>query len=115
MSEVDVSAIAALPDGPELSRAAVDMERFGRRFSDSVDDAHRQWANLPALYQAPEQEMLYAAMDRPKDTAAGLAEVLATAAKALEVFATEVGNIRRARAELQTDIWVCWPVSAPPS
>ncbi|WP_460455285.1 alpha/beta hydrolase [Arthrobacter monumenti] len=103
MSGVDLSAIAALPDGQELSHAAIDMARFGRRFSDTVHDAHRQWANLAGVYQAPEQEMLYAAMDRPKDTAAGLAEVLATAAKALEVFATEVEAIRRARAELQSD------------
>ncbi|GAB3523654.1 alpha/beta hydrolase family protein [Arthrobacter monumenti] len=100
---VDVSATANLPDGSAISDAAAGLAKWGDGLADTFEAARGQWNQLTGLYQAPEQEIVLSALDRAEQIATAVRDTTATAAKALQVFATEVSSIQAAHTQLAAD------------
>lgn len=97
---VDVSKLLDWPDAASLERAAEDMKRHGKDFSDTLDDAKLAWFGLNTHYDSPHQYMLYQSF-APANTAAN--EVRAgtsAAAQPLVAFAAAINSLAEQRREL---------------
>ncbi|WP_053214917.1 hypothetical protein [Streptomyces viridochromogenes] len=65
-------------------------------------EAHRQFQGLSAFYEAPEAERLFASTAPARDSADAFADKVATVAKALSTYASEVAPIIKRLEHLQS-------------
>lgn len=67
-----------------------------------AQSVHTIWQRLAPHYQAPEQEILLSAMNKPESSAEGISTSVGSVSKALHTYADDLDRLARRRAELLT-------------
>lgn len=101
---VDLSGTDNLPSAYSLLRAAPNLGERIDGMSAAYAHAQSKWQSLTEHYRAPEQHLVYAALDKPRDDSESIADAVASSVTALEAFAEAVEAIKKKRAILKADI-----------
>ena len=101
---VDLSGTDNLPDVSEIPSVARDLGARTAEMTVAYGHAHSEWLTLVDHYHAPEQNLVYAAMDECWNASQAVNDGVGVSITALEAFAEAVETIRTKRAELQSDI-----------
>ena len=90
-------------DPDRLEYTADDLTSDGADITERAADIHTSWGGLASCYNAPEAEILFAAVDSVPSDAEEVDGALGTVAAALAVFAEKVRKLRKEAWELQGD------------
>lgn len=101
---VDLSGTDNLPNVTALLAAAGRLERRTERMADTLEDTQDRWQTVTAFYQAPEANLVYTAMDKPRRDSEEILRAVRSSKQALEVFAEEIRTIKEKRAKLEAKI-----------
>ncbi|MCQ1956923.1 hypothetical protein NNX39_10460 [Arthrobacter sp. zg-Y826] len=101
---VDLSGTDKLPDTSEIPSAVRDLGARIAQMTNAYGNAQMKWWSLTDHYRAPEQTLVYTAMDEPRNASAEIADGVGSSVSALEAFAEAVEAIKLKRAALQADI-----------
>ena len=101
---VDLSGTDNLPDPEALSTAAAGIAEQTDQMAQTLNDAQDKWRTITDSYRAPEQQIVFSAMDKPSDNGAAIGRAAASARNALEEFADAVRTIKAKRATLEVDV-----------
>lgn len=101
---VDLSGTDNLPSAYGLSRVAPKLGARIDAMSGAYAQAQTTWRSLTEHYQAPEQHLVHAALDKPRMDSQETADAVAASVAALEAFAEAVEIIKKKRADLKADI-----------
>ena len=101
---VDLSGTDNLPDPDALSTAAAGIAEQTDHMAQTLNDAQDKWRTITDFYRAPEQQIVFSAMDKPSDNGAAIGRAAASARNALEEFADAVRTIKVKRAILEADV-----------
>lgn len=101
---VDLSGTDNLPNTSEIPSIARDMGACTAEMTVAYGHAQLKWWTLVDHYHAPEENLVYTAMDECWNASREVNNGVAASISALEAFAETVEAIRIKRAELQADI-----------
>ncbi|MCC3279823.1 alpha/beta hydrolase family protein [Arthrobacter sp. zg-Y40] len=101
---VDLSGTENLPEPEALSTAAAGIAEQTDQMAQTLNDAQDKWRTITDYYRAPEQQVVFSAMDKPSDHGEAIGRVAASARNALEEFADAVRTIKAKRAILDAEV-----------
>lgn len=96
--------IPHIDDGQAIRDAAFDLGEAADAVTTRASTIRQQWSAMSALYRAPEQHEVLAAMDPPVTTATAIEEKTRSAVSALMTYGDECDVLRRRRADLLADV-----------
>lgn len=101
---IDVSATESLPDEATLTADSAAAKTKIDTFKGHIADMDSAWKGLSGIYEAPAQEQVLAAMNEPKNAAEDLVDSGTSVKKALQDFASTVGDLETKHNTLVSDI-----------
>ena len=97
---VDMSGTDNLPDPDALCAAAAGLAEQTADMAQTLNDVQDKWRTITDFYRAPEQHVVFSAMDKPRDDGEEISQVASAARNALEDFAAAVRTIKTKRETL---------------
>lgn len=101
---VDLSGTDNLPNTSEIPGITRDLGARSAEMAMAYGHANLKWWTLADHYHAPEQDLVYTAMDECTNASGEVNNAVAASISALDAFAEAVEAIKIKRAELQAEI-----------
>ena len=101
---IDVSATKNLPDEATLTAEAATIKTRINTFTGHIADMDSAWKGLSGIYEAPAQQQVLTAMNKPKNSAEDLVDSGTSVKKALQDFASTAGDLKTKHNTLVGDI-----------
>lgn len=101
---VDMSGTDNLPDPDALCAAAAGLAEQTADMAQTLNDVQDKWRTITDYYRAPEQHVVFSAMDKPRDDGEEISQVASAARNALEDFAEAVRTIKAKRETLDSHV-----------
>lgn len=89
--------LRTVPSSADVSSAATDVRNALTELDSVIESVTDEWAKLPAVYEAPEDDTLFAVFSNLPTIAESLQTLLGSAATALDEYATELQTLESQR------------------
>lgn len=93
-----------IDDGQAIRNSVIDLTEAAGHLNTHAGNIKRAWSGLGAVYRAPEQEDVLAAMDKPATEATDLKNKMRTAGRALGAYGERCIELQARKNQLKIDI-----------